>query len=246
MLSILVRVLNAGYVELVDSMGGDNGILEAARICFQTENSGNFHANEILIKSLVRKKHTSPFEHCVMRFKVKLPLFVRDQWVRHRIGMSYNIKSLRYCEAKPEFFIPDCLIANEHAYNVWVNEQSKAFGEYKTWITHFQKLGLKRNRARELARTKLPTSIYTEMIVTMNAASLMHFLDLRNHKHAQPEIQAYAEALLDCAKVVAPKTFHCYANEIAAKQSVFDDSSSPKELQTLTNNKPGYEDLTLF
>jgi thymidylate synthase (FAD) len=241
-----VKVLNAGYVELMDCMGRDEIILEAARICFQTESNGNHEADEALIKSLIRKKHTSPFEHCVMRFKVKLPLFVRDQWVRHRIGMSYNVKSLRYCEANPEFFIPDYLIKNSPEHDIWVNEQEAVFFQYKYWTDYFIESGLKSGRARELARTKLPTGIYTEMLVTMNAASLMHFLDLRNHKHAQPEIQAYAKALLECAKVAAPITFNCYEKEILNKQAAFDSLVCPEKLQAFTNKKPGYEDLVLF
>jgi thymidylate synthase (FAD) len=203
------KALNAGYVVLKRTMGGDAAVIDGARICYQSE-GGSPESDKALIKYLIRNNHTSPFEHCTMTFEVKLPLFVRDQWVRHRIGMSYNIKSLRYCEANPEFFVPSEFEIDSLGYDTWIINSKDSFVLYKWWVDYFKIKGFNPGRARELARTKLPTEIYTEMLVTMNAASLMHFLDLRDTNHAQPEIQAYAQALLECAKKIAPITFNTY------------------------------------
>jgi len=189
-------------------MGGDKSIVEGARVCFNT--GGNNLADRKLIQMLIREKHNSPLEHCTMTFEVKLPLFVRDHWVRHRIGMSYNIKSLRYCEAEPEFFIPQELKIGSEEYKQWVTASESSINDYLTWVECFFKKGMSNLRSRELARTKLPTEIYTKMIVTMNAASLIHFLNLRDNAHAQPETQLYAKALLQLAKRVAPVTFTSY------------------------------------
>lgn len=204
----MIQVLNAGHVKLLRSMGGDEAIVKGARICFQNE--GNPQADENLIKMLVREKHTSPMEHCVMTFNVKLPLFVRDQWVRHRIGMSYNIMSLRYCEANPEFFVPSEFNYGTQEYFDWIVESRTTFNNYLKWIERFEAMGMRKGRARELARTKIPTEIYTEMNVTMNGASCLHFLDLRDDKHSQPEMQQYGKAVLMLAKRVAPVTFGYY------------------------------------
>lgn len=249
-MSMLIPVLNAGYVELLDWMGGDKAIAEGARVCFQTE--GNENSDKMLIKALIRKKHTSPLEHCTMRFKVKLPLFVRDHWVRHRIGMSYNIKSLRYCEANPEFFVPDEIIPGTREYEIWLADCKDIFNAYQGWMTHFEFICLKKNRARELARAYLPTGIYTEMLVTMNAASLIHFLDLRDNNHTQPETQLYAKALLKCAKYVAPVTFGCYeelktSNQPCPTQKIINHLNEKfKSVKEDTSKTPGYEQLTFF
>lgn len=205
---IIIQLFNSGSVELVRFMGGDNAIIEGARTCFQSD--GDKESDIALLKSIVKNRHTSTLEHATFTFKVRLPLFVRDQWVRHRIGCSYNIKSLRYCKAFPDFFVPDEIKIGTFKYSLWVENNKLQFENYLNWIDFLQKDGMKIGRARELARTHLPSSIYTEMIFTCNGASLMHFLDLRDNPHAQPEIQLYAKALLQLAKTVAPITFTYY------------------------------------
>lgn len=194
-------VLNAGYVELRRWMGGEDAILEGARICFQSEAS-NPKANEHLLKMLVREGHNSPLEHCTFTFAVKAPIFIFRQWHRHRIGMSYNELSLRYCEAKPEFFFPQC--EGKAMYYIDMDSQ---YNIYKAWIEWFENHGESPARARELARPQLPLGLYSEMLWTCNGASLMHFLDLRYDRHAQFEMQEYAKAVLTLAKEVAPTVF---------------------------------------
>lgn len=175
-------------------MGGDEAIIEAARHCFQSD--GNEKADENLLKMLVKEHHTSPMEHCVMTFEVKAPIFVFRQWHRHRIGMSYNELSLRYCEANPEFYIPDGL-SPEQEELISANQDCCRI-DYLQLRLH----GL----SMEQARIVLPTSLYSTMIWTCNMASLYHFLELRTDPHAQKEIREYAWAVCELAKEVAPKT----------------------------------------
>lgn len=208
-----INVLNAGYVELLDFMGGDEAILRGARICFQTEGATE-EANNNLLKMLVRERHTSPMEHCVATFRVKAPIFVFRQWHRHRVGMSYNELSLRYCEAKPEFFIP----MEDKFKAVYYCDMDSAYRNYETYLDMYIKDGYSQGRARELARPHLPLGLYSEMIWTANAASIMHFIDLRADGHAQKEMQLYANAVLYLSKLVAPRTFN-YKAELLAELS---------------------------
>ena len=186
------QVLNAGSVELLDWMGGDKAIVRGGRICYQSQ--GNALADINLIKALVKNNHTSALEHAVFTFQVKAPIFVFRQWHRHRIGWSYNEKSLRYCEATPEFYVPDGLLDTTEDFIK--DSYSSSYADYETLV----KSGI----PKEQARAVLPLGIYTEMVCTCNGASLLHFEDLRTSKHAQKEIQDYTWALLDCVKEVAP------------------------------------------
>lgn len=186
------QVLNAGSVELLDWMGGDKAIVRGGRICYQSQGSELADIN--LVKALVKNNHTSALEHAVFTFKVKAPIFVFRQWHRHRIGWSYNEKSLRYCEASPEFYIPQVLFEVNEDFILKSYESS--YTDYLTLVN----CGF----PKEQARAVLPLGIYTEMVCTCNGASLLHFEELRTSKHAQKEIQDYAWALLDCVKEVAP------------------------------------------
>lgn len=189
-----INCLNAGYVELLEHMGGDKAIIDAARVCYQSH--GNDEADKKLIKMLIKEDHRSPLEHCVFRFMVKAPIFVVRQWQRHRT-CSYCEKSLRYCDASPEFYIPDN-IQEDYLQERWLSMMEADFNEY----LFFQEF-----IPREQARSLLPLGIYTEFIWTVNGSSLCNFLGLRLNKHAQAEIREYAAALLDITKTVAPITF---------------------------------------
>lgn len=189
-----INLHNVGFVELLEFMGGDQAIVEAARVCYQSK--GNEQADKRFIEMLVREEHKSPLEHCVFRFKVKAPLFVVRQWMRHRIG-SYNEKSLRYCKANPEFYIPECL--NEVQKHYLNKHYKQSFELYLDMLND--------GVPREKARIVLPLAIYTKFVWTVNASSLYNFLKLRLDKHAQSEIREYAIALLKLAKSVVPITF---------------------------------------
>ncbi len=188
-------VLNAGYVRLVEYMGGDESVIRNARRCWRSEDKSNEESDRNLIRHLLRKGHMSPFEAVVFTFDVKCPIFVARQWMRHRIG-SFNEESLRYCEAERDYFIPSGL--NQKQLAVWKTYNEKQFDIYNL---------VTQTMPKEQARSLLPLGTYTKFYWTVNGRSLMNFLKLRLDKSAQAEIREYAKVILDMAKVVAPVSF---------------------------------------
>jgi thymidylate synthase (FAD) len=193
-----VQVLDLGHVEMVDMMGGDAAVLRAARICYQSESKGP-EADARLIERLLRTGHGTPFEQAVFTFGVKCPLFVARQWLRHRIGCSYNEKSLRYCTASREYYIPDrpntvegveypedkqLMMSSDYPTAVYIRHCEDAFDTYELLV--------KRGWPKERARMVLPLSTYTEFVWTVNARALTHWLDLRTAPGAQAEHREYA------------------------------------------------------
>ena len=189
-------VLNAGYVRLVEYMGGDESVIRNARRCWRSENKSNEESDRNLIRHLLRKGHMTPFEAMVFTFDVKCPIFVARQWMRHRIG-SFNEESLRYCEAEREYFIPRGL--NQQLLAFWKMYNDGQFDRYNFLM--------KQGIPKEQARSILPLGTYTKFYWTVNGRSLMNFLKLRLDKSAQAEIREYAEAILDMVKTVAPVSF---------------------------------------
>lgn len=201
-----IKVLDNGYVALVDSMGGDKAVIESARRCYMSEPQGA-SADSKLIRHLIIKDHGTPFEHAYFRFDVKCPIFVARQWIRHRIG-TYNEMSLRYCLAKRDFYTPEGLSGGELLeYKKAVNN---AFDAYESMVSS----GIKREQARGV----LPLSIYTLYYWTVNARSLMNFLKLRLDKGAQPEIREYAKALLKIFRDTMPMTAEAFEEKIMPKE----------------------------
>ncbi len=188
----MVAVLNSGYVQLLESMGGDAAVIRNARRCWRSESSGE-DADRKLIRHLLRQGHKSPFEAAVFTYDVKTPLFVARQWFRHRMA-SYNEESLRYCTALREYYIPDSL--HEEQRQLWVDQQEKAFDAYETLVES----GMR----KEQARSVLPLGTYTRFFWTVNGSSLMNFLMLRLDRHAQWEIQQFAQAIFALARKEAP------------------------------------------
>ncbi len=188
-------VLDKGWVQLEDYMGGDAAVIRGARICYQSE-ARTPNADERLIRRLMSSepKHNTVFEHAVFCFGVKCPLFVSRQWMRHRIG-SFNEKSLRYCIADREYYIP----ADEAAdLDVYRQHMDASFDLYERLIA----AGWRRERARG----GVGTAVYTEFIWTVNAWSLMNWLEKRLDPGAQWEHRQYALAVLDLYKNVMPIT----------------------------------------
>ena len=188
-------VLNAGYVRLVEYMGGDESVIRNARRCWRSEDKSSEESDRNLIRHLLREGHMTPFEAMVFTFDVKCPIFVARQWMRHRIG-SFNEESLRYCVAERDYFIPHGL--NQQQLAFWKMYNDEQFDRYNL---------LKQTMPKEQARSILPLGTYTKFYWTVNGRSLMNFLKLRLDKGAQAEIREYAEAILDMAKVVAPVSF---------------------------------------
>ncbi len=194
-LPIKLSVLDKGWAQLEEMMGGDAAVVEGARVCYQSVSSSP-EADERLVRRLMRSepKHNTPFEHAVFRFRVKCPIFVARQWLRHRIG-SFNEKSLRFCVADREYYIPEGDLAEREAY---IQHMEASFDLYEKLIAA--------GWTPERARGVLGTAVYTEFIWTVNAWSLMNWLQKRLDKGAQWEHRQYAEAIMTIYKQVAPIT----------------------------------------
>lgn len=215
-----LRVLDKGFVRLVDYLGGDTRIVQSARVSYG-EGTKTVREDRGLIHYLMRHLHTSPFEQVILTFHCKMPIFVARQWVRHRTARLNEISG-RYSVMRDEFYVPepeqlrlqsksnrqgraDEMIAPEQAREVLeilLREQREVYGEYEKMI----EAGI----ARELARINLPLSLYTEWYWQIDLHNLFHFIRLRADVHAQHEIRVYAEALGQCAKAVAPLAYEAF------------------------------------
>lgn len=201
-------VLDHGFVRVIDYMGDDTAIVQAARVSYG-EGTKHVSNDEGLIRYLMRHWHSTPFEMCEIKLHVKLPVFVARQWIRHRTA-NVNEYSARYSILDREFYIP----APEHlAAQSSVNNQgrgatlegteaarvleilkadsTRAYDNYQAMIADEDQQGL----ARELARMNLPTNIYTQWYWKVDLHNLLHFLRLRADSHAQYEIRVYADEI---------------------------------------------------
>ena len=217
-------VLDKGFIRLVDYLGGDERVVQAARVSYG-EGTKSYREDAGLIDYLLRNAHTSPFEQVVLTFHVKLPIFVARQWIRHRTA-RLNEVSGRYSVMKDEFYVPspdDLALqsadnkqgrsaeALDPAYAEKVRaalaeDQKAAYASYKSLVDE----GL----ARELARINLPLSLYTEWYWQIDLHNLFHFLELRMDAHSQKEIRLYAEVLFEIAQKVAPRCCESFRRHI--------------------------------
>lgn len=188
-------------IELVRVSGSDVDVVNAARVSYGKFVTQLDERDKKLIKFLVEHKHTSPFEHNQLSYRIKAPIFVVRQWMRHRMN-SYNEISYRYVKAPLEFYTPPHW-RNQDPKNrqgsigsfdntVLLQEYTKAI---ESSVKAYELL-LENGVCRELARGLLPLCTYTEFIFTCNLHSLTHFLKLRLHAGAQYEIREYAKGLL--------------------------------------------------
>jgi len=191
-------------VELVRVSGSDVDVVNAARVSYGKFVDQISERDEKLIRYLIKHKHTSPFEHNQFSFRIKCPMFVARQWMRHRMN-SYNEISYRYVKAPLEFYTPPKWRGQDpknRQASMGTFENPQLTANYKKTIEAcvqtYEEL-LANGVCRELARGVLPVSTYTQFIFTCNLHSLMHFLRLRLHEGAQYEIQMYAQALLQLA-----------------------------------------------
>lgn len=191
-------------VELLRVSGSDLDIANAARVSYGRVSTVISDRDKKLIDFLMEHDHTSPFEHNQLSFRIKAPIFVARQWMRHRMN-SYNEISYRYVTVKTEFYIP-----KEFRYQDTVNKQGSTgvfvdealTARYKNTCEASYKVYedlLAAGVCREQARALLPVGTYTEFIFTCNMHSLMHFMKLRLSHGAQSEIRVYAKALLRLA-----------------------------------------------
>lgn len=207
-------VLNAGYIELVEHMGGDHSVIRNARRCWRSEDRSNEKSDANLIKHLIKKEHRTPFESIVFTFDIKAPIFVARQWMRHRMG-SFQEESLRYCVAEREAYNPfvnNKGIVQDEEYISWGMWEEVIYGQFN-YYEYLVESGMPKEQARSI----LPLGIYTKFYWTVNGSSLMNFLKLRCDKSAQKEIRVYADVILEIVKEVAPVTFNTF-EEVVLKR----------------------------
>ena len=199
-------------LELVRAGGSDLDVVNAARVSYGKRVTQLDEKDVKLINYLLKNKHTSPFEHTQLVYRVKAPIFVIRQWMRHRIGVSYNELSGRYAVLPLDFYMPvqwrtqdpvnkqssvPASLADENIIN------EKYQSTLETCKKTYQEL-LDRGVCRELARGVLPVTLYTELIFTCNLISLFHFATLRADSHAQWEIQQYAKGMIELGRTHFP------------------------------------------
>ena len=210
-----VQVLDKGFVHLLDYIGSDQRILDAARV--STGAKSKPERDRRLIFFLMENKHGTPFEHLVFQFLIKCPIFVARQWLRHRVA-SYNERSARYRVFKEEFYVPslDNLpgIFNEDDLQEYQDMMQQEHAFYERMIEKAKPHKELRKRTREVFRGVLGTAYYTEFYWTLNFRALMNFLELRLGEGAQPEIQSYARAIEEMARGVAPLAFEAFEQYI--------------------------------
>jgi thymidylate synthase (FAD) len=208
-----IKCLDNGFVRLVDSMGDDTRVVNSARVSYAAIAKDD-ERDARLISYLMRNGHTSPFEQVVMTFHLKIPLFVFAQLVRHRTA-RLNAQSARYTIMMDEFYLPspdkvrgqgegnkqvgDGVLEERFAADastLFRRQARAAYGIYTDLI----ELGV----CREQARMVLPQNLYTQCYWQMDLHNLLKFIGLRDHPHAQAEMQEYARAMLEIAREMAP------------------------------------------
>jgi len=228
-----LKVLDHGFVRVVDYMGSDSAIVQAARVSY---GKGTKKSSEDrgLIRYLMRHRHSTPFEMCEIKFHVKLPIFVARQWVRHRTA-NINEYSARYSILDKEFYVPDRATVGRQSE---INKQGREFDIQQTEVLdHLKTIASISSRAynvyerllnetaegekvngqycglaRELARIVLPTNFYTQWYWKIDLHNLLHFLSLRADEHAQYEIQEYARVISEVVRQWVPITWEAFAD----------------------------------
>ena len=226
-----IPVLDHGFVRVVDYMGDDSAIVQAARVSYG-RGTKKLRQDAGLIRYLVRHRHTTPLEMCEIKYHLKLPVFVARQWIRHRTA-NVNEYSARYSVLDREFYIPDPdalavqstsnrqgrgeVLSGEQAVRVLDilrEDSARNYANYQEMLNEDDEGNVidpaRDGLARELARMNLPLNIYTQWYWKCDLHNLMHFLSLRADSHAQYEIRVYAEAMLETVKRWVPLAYEAY------------------------------------
>ena len=227
-----IKVLDHGFVRVVDYMGDDSAVVQAARVSYGRGTKKSLQ-DKGLINYLMRHRHTTPFEMCDIKFHIKLPIFVARQWIRHRTA-SVNEYSARYSILSNEFYLPDIynltpqsstnkqgrsseVLPEDIALRVLATIKEDSLRCYKNYVAMMNQddqgniidennVGI----TRELARINLTLNHYTEWYWKINLHNLLHFLALRADHHAQYEIRVYAEVMLDIVKAWVPFVYEAF------------------------------------
>ena len=239
-----IPILDHGFIRVVDYMGNDTSIVQSARVSYG-KGTKKVSTDSGLIKYLMRHWHSTPFEMCEIKYHVKLPIFIARQWIRHRTA-NVNEYSARYSILDKEFYLPEPkhlaaqsqsnrqgrgeILEGENAKKVLdllKNDAEQTYDNYETMLNERydgsvideNSIGL----ARELARMNLTLNTYTQWYWKTDLLNLMNFLRLRADHHAQYEIRAYADAMLDTVKKWVPITYEAFMDyrvggtEVSAK-----------------------------
>ena len=226
-----IPVLDHGFVRVIDYMGDDTSIVQAARVSYG-KGTKQVSTDSGLIKYLMRHWHSTPFEMCEIKYHIKLPIFIARQWIRHRTA-NVNEYSARYSILDKEFYLPNQenlaaqsknnrqgrgeILTGDQAkevLNLLKHDAERTYDNYETMLNERydgsvideKKSGL----ARELARMNLTLNTYTQWYWKTDLLNLMNFLRLRADSHAQYEIRAYADVMLETLKKWVPITFEAF------------------------------------
>ena len=239
-----IPVLDHGFIRVVDYMGDDSSIVQAARVSYG-KGTKKVSTDAGLIKYLMRHWHSTPFEMCEIKYHVKLPIFIARQWIRHRTA-NVNEYSARYSILDKEFYLPapenlatqsknnrqgrgDVLEGEQakQVLEILKKDAEQTYNNYETMLNErYDGTVIEENRiglARELARMNLTLNTYTQWYWKTDLLNLMNFLRLRADLHAQYEIRAYADSMLDTLKKWVPITYEAFMDyrvggtEISAK-----------------------------
>ena len=219
------KVLDKGFVKLIDSMGDDSAVVKAARVSYG-QDLKTADEDERLINFLMNNGHHNPFEHIVFKFHTKCPIFVARQLFRTRIS-SMNEISGRYIEFEPEYFLPDHLrkqTGKNYQYENFENKVEEkividTIDKFMNTTFEFYNELLSIGVAKELARIVLPLSTYTQFYWTINFRALMNFLELRLDEHAQLEIREYAKAIEKLIENKIPCSYEAFRNHYKGNKS---------------------------
>ena len=226
-----IPVLDQGFIRVIDYMGDDGAVVQAARVSYG-RGTKKISEDRGLIRYLMRHHHTTPFEMCEIKFHIKLPVFVARQWIRHRTA-SVNEYSARYSILNREFYIPapeqlstqsqenrqgrgNVLQGDEavRVLDILREDSARNYADYQEMLNEDDEgnvIDPKRNGlARELARMNLPLNIYTEWYWKCDLHNLLHFLSLRADPHAQHEIRVYADAMMEALRAWVPITAEAF------------------------------------
>lgn len=256
------KILDHGFVRVVDYMGGDDSIVQAARVSY---GKGTKKSSEDrgLIRYLMRHRHTTPFEMCEIKFHVKLPIFIARQWIRHRTA-NVNEYSARYSILDKEFYVPEPqVIAAQSTTNkqgrgevvtpaeaeqvraLITRESDRAYETYKNLLNEEGAEGMPK-LARELARMNLTLNSYTQWYWKTDLHNLMHFLKLRIDKHAQYEIRVFAEAMAEMTRAVTPIAYEAFQDFVVMDNTLKLSRLEKKALRLILGGKSADEAATLI
>lgn len=204
-----------GRLTLIDWSGHDLTAVNSARVSFGRYSADMTEKDRKLLRYLAKNKHTSPFEHCFVTFRARVPLFIARQWMRHRT-QSYNEVSRRYTSEDLRFYMPQTLRAqardNRQASEGEVDDLT-AVAEYEYIVLRakasYDRL-IERGVARETARAVLPQAMYTEFYASANLLNWLKFIELREHEGAQQEIVEVASAIKAILRSIYPETIEAW------------------------------------